>query len=84
MSLTQVLSSAKAANSTISINAIVRRTLDLSQVGHLVKGCGSLILSMACAAESREVTEIERAVDHKALRREGIGENSASARVIYI
>jgi hypothetical protein len=82
--MVQVLRSTKTAYSIISINTVVRSALDLSQVGHLMESCGSLILSMAGAAKSRKATEIEWAVDHKALGRKSIGEDIAAARAVYI
>lgn len=77
--MVQVLCCAQAADKVVSVATIVAGALDLSQVGHLVKNSGLLVLSVASAAGGGKTTEEEWAVDHAASRRLGVGQYAGGA-----
>lgn len=75
----QILRGAQAANEVISIAAIVRSTLDLGQMSHLMENSRSLILSVTGAAKSWKASEEERAVDHLTGRGVSVRQDTAGA-----
>lgn len=76
VSMVQVLGSAQATDKVVTIATIVAGTLDLGQMGHLVKNSGLLVLGVAGTASGRETREEERAVDHLAGGRVCVSEHA--------
>jgi len=70
--MVQILRSAQGSDSVIAIDTVVRRALDLGQVGCLVQSCRSLILGVAGAGQGSQRGEIQVAVNHVALAGKGV------------
>lgn len=80
----QVLGSRETLHTAVAVGAVVGSALDLGQVGRLVQGGGGLVLSVASTGQSRQSREVQRAVDHVGLRRQGVGEDTAGARGVDV
>ena len=64
--MVQVLRRRQTPHKAVPIAPVVRSSLDLSQVGHLVQHSRSLVLGVASAAQRGQTAEEQRAVNHLA------------------
>lgn len=80
----EVLGGGQALDAAVAVGAVVVGAGDLAQVGGLVEGGGGLVLAVAGAGEGREGGEVEVAVDHVGLRRQGVGEDAAGAGAVHV
>lgn len=83
--MVQVLRGGQGAHGSVAVSAVlVGGALDLGQVGHLVQRGGGLVLVVAGARQRRQVAEVQRAVDHVALRGQRVRQHARVARAVHV
>lgn len=84
ISMVKVLGSGERANGIVAIDTIVRGSLNLSQVSRLVESGRGLVLRMTGAGKSCQGGEVQVAVNHVTLRRQGICQNATATAVVDV